>query len=106
MKFDLVSNSALTAGGLGYTQVAAVASATGELVKTNNGNAVNGRCVRILVVAGTGTLDVYDGASTGGVHVYSRTSVTVGDIYLLDIPCSTGIYVQVGANTTVTVIWS
>lgn len=79
---------------------AVVTNSTGNLVKTGAA-----RCVRILVVSGTGAIDVYDGTTAGGTHLYSKASTVVGDIYVLDLPCATGLFVQPAAATTVTVVW-
>lgn len=91
------AGSQLTASGDKY----AVTTST-----TNQVSAIAGRVCRILVVSGTGSLDVYDsnaGATT--THLYSKTATAVGDNYALDCPVSSGIYVVLGASTVVNVIY-
>lgn len=96
LKADQTSGSGLVGKGDKYTTI----TATGTIVKNGAG-----RIARILVVSGTGTIDVYDGTSTGGTHLYNVTA-TGGGNYELDCPCTNGIFVNVGASTTVTVIYT
>lgn len=94
-KYDL-TNSELVASG----QLASTISASG-LIKTGAG-----RCCRILGVSGTGTLDVYDNTAGSGTKIYSKAAMVVGDSLTIDCPVVTGLYVALGATTTVTVVYT
>lgn len=94
-KMDATNNELVASG-----QLKTVLAASG-IVKTGAG-----RCCRILGVSGTGTLAVYDGISAGGTEIYAKAAMVVGDSLVVDCPCDTGIYVALGATTTVTVIYT
>lgn len=65
-----------------------------------------GRICRLLVQAGTGTIDVYDNTATAGTPVWSIGAAAVGAIYVLDCPMATGIRVVTGVGTVVTAVYS
>lgn len=96
IKADQQSGSGLVAKG----DKTLVLTASG-LVKGSGG-----RLARILVVSGTGSIDVYDGTTAGGTHLWNLSASVNGGNYELDVPCTTGIYVALGATTTVTVIYT
>lgn len=96
-KFDATNNE-LVANGQFYTQQA---TTTGAQI----GPAGARRCVAIMGIAGTGTVTLYDGTSTGGNVIWTGT-MAVGVRTLIDTPCTGGIYAVVGAATTVNIIWS
>jgi hypothetical protein len=96
---DNISGTGMVGGGRFYTKVsAATVSVKGS----------PGRVVRVIVVAGTGAVSVYDNANgdTSGNVLWTKTTVAVGDIYMIDIPAVAGISVQAAAATTVNVTWS
>lgn len=95
MKADQQSGSSLVAKG------DKTLSLTASTIVKNSG----GRLARILVVSGTGTIDVYDGTSSAGTHLWSGTAAA-GGIFELDVPCVTGIYIALGATTTVTAVYA
>jgi len=92
---DGVSGTGMVGSGKTYTIVNATS------VQVKNGQ---GRCGRILVSAGTGAVTLQDGLA-GGTILWTKAAVAAGDIYVLDTPCLTGIWVTAAAATTVTVIW-
>jgi hypothetical protein len=94
-KFDSTNNELNASGQLAQT----IAAST--LIKTGAA-----RCCRILGVSGTGSLDIYDNTAGSGTKVYSKAAMAVGDSLVIDCPMVTGIYVALGATTTVTVIYT
>lgn len=99
LKADQTSGTGLVGKGDKYALLAAA-----SVLQVKN---AAGRICRILVTAtGTGGVDVYDGTSTGAPHVYSKATVAQGDIYELDCPMTSGIYVVTGAAAAVTVIYT
>lgn len=96
---DNVSGTGMVGGGRFYTNVSAA---------TVGVKASPGRVFRILVTAGTGAISVYDNAAgnTTGTLLWTKATVAVGDIYVLDIPTTAGISVVAAAATTVNVTWS
>lgn len=94
MKADQTSGTTLV--GLGDKKVTLTAS--GQV----SGNP--GRVARILTGAGTGTISVYDALSATGNPLWS--GVGSATPVVLDCPISTGIYVALGASTTVTVTYA
>jgi hypothetical protein len=96
---DNVSGTGMVGGGRFYTPVVA----TSVNVKPSPG-----RVFRVLGVAGTGAVSVYDNklGNTSGTLLWTKATVAVGDIYVIDIPTTTGIAVTAAAATTVNVIWS
>lgn len=97
MKADQVTGTTLV--GEGDKTAALVAG--NNTVKTGGG-----RLVRILMVSGTGSIDVYDGTSTAGAHLWSSATTTAGGIYELDVPTATGVFIVLGATTTATAIYA
>lgn len=97
MKADQQSGSALVGKG----DKTATLAAGNNTVKGSGG-----RLARILMVSGTGAVDVYDGLSAGGTHLWSITATTNGAIYELDVPCATGIFIVLGATTAATAIYA
>jgi hypothetical protein len=89
----------MVGGGRFYTKIAAAT------VGVKSGP---GRVFKIIVVAGTGTVSVYDNAAGDGSGnvLWTKTTVAVGDIYNVDIPAMVGISAQAAAATTVNVTWS
>lgn len=89
----------MVGGGRFYTPVAAA---------TVGVKASPGRLFKVIVIAGTGAVTVYDNAAgnaTGNV-LWTKATVAVGDIYNIDIPATAGISVAAAAATTVNVTWS
>lgn len=97
MKADQQSGSSLVAKG---DKTAALAAGN------NTVKGSGGRLARIVMVSGTGSIDVYDGLSAGGTHLWSITTSANGAIYELDVPCATGIFVVLGATTAATAIFA
>lgn len=97
IKADQFSGTGLV--GKGDKKVPLVAG--NNTVKTGGG-----RLCRILMVSGTGGIDVYDGTSAAGEHDWSITATTNGAIYELDLPVSTGIFIVMGATTAATAIFA
>lgn len=96
---DNISGTGMVGGGKFYTPVTAASVAV---------KPAPGRCVRVIVVAGTGAVSVYDNklGDTSGTLLWTKATVAVGDIYLLDIPTTAGISVTAALATTVNVVWS
>ncbi|HZP56214.1 MAG TPA: hypothetical protein VFC53_01510 [Dehalococcoidia bacterium] len=71
---------------------------------TDNVKTSRGRIAKILVAAGTGSIDVYDDPAANNNKVWSKAASAVGDVYDLDVPMDNGIRVVMGAagNLTVT----
>jgi hypothetical protein len=60
-----------------------------------------GRLVRLIVTAGTSTLDVFDNASTNsGTKLFTIAATTVGAIYDVRIDATLGIVVTTGTGVT------
>lgn len=97
-KYDATNNTLVTNGQF-YTQQATTAGAQIGPVGAR-------RCVAIMGISGTGTVTIYDGTSTGGVVIYPATAAAAGTRVLIDTPCLAGIFVVVGATTTVNIIWA
>jgi len=96
---DKSTNSTLMAQGTDYTVVTAA---------TVNVLARPGRLVKVVVIAGTGTITIYDNAvgNTTGNILWTKTAVAVGDIYAIDEPAAAGISAVAAAATTINVVWS
>lgn len=86
-----------TGAGSAYAQVAAA-----TVVVKN----APGRAVKVIVIAGTGAVTVFDNTAGSGQTIWTKATVAVGDIYALDVPCSIGITVTAAAATTVLVVYS
>lgn len=97
MKADQTSGSSLVGKG---DKTLALAAGNNS-VKTGGG-----RICRILMVSGTGSIDVYDGTSAVGQHLWSITATTNGAIYELDAPTTNGIFIVLGATTAATAIYA
>lgn len=94
---DNVSGTGMVGGGRSYSIVTAASS-------TVKGGP--GRIFRVLVTAGTGAITIFDNTTATGTTIWTKASVAVGDIYVIDCPCATGISVTVGAATTAVFIYS
>ncbi len=92
---DGLSGTGMVGSGSKY----AIVNATSVQVKSGQG-----RCAKIIVTLGTGAVTLQDGIA-GGSTLWTKAAVVVGDIYVLDAPCLTGIWVTVAAGTTVTVVY-
>jgi hypothetical protein len=76
------------------------------ITATTNVKTTGGRIFRVLVVSGTGAVDVYDHPSANSNQVFARTTTAVGDSYTLDVPCKFGIRVVMAAAGTICIVWS
>jgi hypothetical protein len=96
---DNISGTGMVGGGRFYTKVTAATVGVKE---------APGRVFRVIVVAGTGAVSVFNNAAgnTTGDVLWTKATVAVGDIYEIDIPATLGISVQAAASTTVNVTWS
>lgn len=95
---DNVSGTGMVGGGRFY------AAATNQTLVVK---ATPGRIFRVVVTAGTGTITIFDNASTAsGTVLWTKTTVAVGDIYVVDCPATNGIVVVVAAATTANIIYS
>src|SRR5260221_698150 len=92
---DGLTGTGMVGSGSKYTIVAAASVQV---------KASQGRCARIIVTVGTGAVTLQDGIA-GGSTLWTKAAVAVGDIYALDAPCLTGIWVTAAAGTTVTVTY-
>lgn len=64
------------------------------------------RCVAVVGIVGTGAVTIHDGTSTSDPVIWTLTTTAVGTRYLIDTPCTAGIFAVVAASTTVNIIWS
>ena len=72
------------------------------LIKTTRG-----KVARVLVVAGTGQIDVYDTAAADTSNqVFSKAVTAVGDIYALNCPLNSGLRVVMAGAGQLCVTYS